>query len=309
MGDGQRCSRQSPSRLPACQGDLSHRAHPFCTPGLPFQELEPDQERPEHTNTYGGMPRAFPRKCLLQERRLWGPADLPGRSCRMVVHQPWFSTRGLQARNLPCDAGTVLCVAPFLLPVRAPQISIIPVPGCSHLQHRCIPAAGGSHCSSHQEMWAGGGCLGTTPCRHVPHRAQAGRGMAEPEPAAKCPPAQPAPHRSSSTLSTGTGGRQGTQPQLHMDLQQSQEQVQVPQTPRSANSSQQRPEPGYAQRGLRDPYGPKQTLHYGADPTACPGQAAPALSLRGGCGGRSGATGTACMGTATLQPCSSRGDA
>lgn len=119
----------------------------------------------------------------------------------------------------------------------------------------------------------------------------------------------PTPQLQHAELSTGTGGRQGTQPQLHMDLQQSQEQVQVPQTPRSANSSQQRPEPGYAQRGLRDPYGPKQTLHYGADPTACPGQAAPALSLQGGCGGRSGATGTACMGTATLQPCSSRGDA
>lgn len=106
-----------------------------------------------------------------------------------------------------------------------------------------------------------------------------------------------------------TGGRQGTQPQFHINLQQSQEQVQVPQTHRSANSSQQRPEPGYAQRGLRDLYGPKQTLHYGADPTACPGQPAPAPSLRGGCGGRSGAKGTACMGTATLQPCSRRGDA
>lgn len=139
-------------------------------------------------------------------------------------------------------------------------------------------------------------------------RGSGGEGDAKLEPAAKCPPST-ALHCSTSMVSAGTEGRQGTQPQFHINLQQSQEQVQVPQTHRSANSSQQRPEPGYAQRGLRDLYGPKQTLHYGADPTACPGQPAPAPSLRGGCGGRSGAKGTACMGTATLQPCSRRGDA
>lgn len=112
-----------------------------------------------------------------------GPGRPPWRSYGMMVHQPQprFSTQGLQAWDLPCDAGTVLCVAPFLLPACTPQIaSAIPVPCCSHLQHHCIPATGSSHCGSHQETWAGGGCLGIAPRGHIPapaDGAQAGRGM------------------------------------------------------------------------------------------------------------------------------------
>lgn len=70
---------RAPQRLPP-----RRELHPLSTvpsrsQGLQRKELEPDQMQPENTNTYGEMPRAFPRKRLLWKRRWQGPADLAGR--------------------------------------------------------------------------------------------------------------------------------------------------------------------------------------------------------------------------------------
>lgn len=70
---------RAPQRLPPRRELHPLSTIPSCSQGLQRKELEPDQTQPENTNTYGEMPRAFPRKRLLWKRRWRGPADLAGR--------------------------------------------------------------------------------------------------------------------------------------------------------------------------------------------------------------------------------------
>lgn len=104
--------------------------HPLSTvpprrQGLQCKELEPDQMQPEHTNTYGEVPRAFPRKRLLWKRRWRGPADLAGRrqwdcggpcTSTSSPRLPGSASRACRQGTSFANPATALSFAPFLLP-------------------------------------------------------------------------------------------------------------------------------------------------------------------------------------------------
>lgn len=261
---------------------------PSCRQGLQCKELEPDQMQPEHTNTYGEVPRAFPRKRLLWKRRWRGPADLAGRrqwdcggpcTSTSSPRLPGSASRACRQGTSFANPATALSFAPFLLP------------GCACL----LPA---------DRAW--GGCpAGSQQQRVHPQHSPSLAGTTALGPAApglaweqgygENTTGPSSPHQSRAIARTSSGAL----------------------THRSANSLQQGPGPGFAQWGLHDPYGRKQTLHYGGDPTASWGSPSssstiPAsmgrLLLPGGCCGRRGTAGTARPRTGTAAPCSRRGE-
>lgn len=229
---------RAPQRLPARCELHSLSTVPSRSQGLQHKELEPDQTQPENTNTYGEVPRAFPRKRLLWKRRWRGPADLAGR------------------RQWDCGGRCCSTSSPRL-PAAGRAPASLTQPRLCPLLHFCSQAV---HVCCLQTGLGGDAPLGAGSRESSPGTALAWWAQLHWDQWHQDWP--------------GTWGMVKTRlaPALHISLEQLQEQVQVPQPHRSANSLQQGPGPGFAQRGLHDPYGRKQTLHYGGDPTGFPGQ-------------------------------------